>query len=43
MGIKELSEGMSVIGCKWVYKKKEVISEKEGKMFKVGLLTKENG
>ena len=36
----ELPEGKRAIGCKWVYKKKEAISEKEGEKFKACLVAK---
>ncbi|WJZ97361.1 hypothetical protein VitviT2T_015970 [Vitis vinifera] len=36
----ELLEGKRAIGCKWVYKKKEVVSEKEGEKFKARLVAK---
>ena len=36
----ELPKGKRAIGCKWVYKKKEVISENEGEMFKARLVAK---
>ena len=36
----ELLEGKRAIGCKWVYKKKEAISEKEGQRFKARLVAK---
>ena len=36
----ELLEGKRAIGCKWVYKKKEAVSEKEGEKFKSRLIAK---
>ena len=36
----ELPEGKRAIGCKWVYKKKEAVSEKEGEKFKARLVAK---
>ena len=36
----ELPEGKRVIGCKWVYKKKETVSEKYGEKFKARLVAK---
>ncbi|KAL0453640.1 UNVERIFIED_CONTAM: Retrovirus-related Pol polyprotein from transposon TNT 1-94 [Sesamum latifolium] len=36
----QLPKGKKAIGCKWVYKKKPVISEKEGKNFKARLVAK---
>ena len=37
----EPPEGKRAIGCKWVYKKKEAISEKEGEKFKACLVAKD--
>ena len=36
----ELLEGKRAIGCKWVYKKKEVVSEKNGEKFTARLVAK---
>ena len=36
----ELPKGKRAIGCKWVYKKKEAVSEKEGEKFKSRLIAK---
>ena len=36
----ELPKGKRAIGCKWVYKKKEAASKKEGKNFKARLVAK---
>ena len=36
----ELPKGKRAIGCKWVYKKKEAVSENEGEKFKVSLVAK---
>ena len=36
----ELPKEKRAIGCKWVYKKKEVVSEKDGKKFKARLVAK---
>ena len=36
----ELPKGKRAIGCKWVYRKKEAISEKEGEKFKAHLVAK---
>ena len=36
----ELPKGKMAIGCKWVYKKKEAVSEKKGEKFKAHLLAK---
>ena len=36
----ELPKGKRAIGCKWVYKKKEAVSKKEGENFKARLVTK---
>ena len=38
--LMELHKGKRAIGCKWVYKKREVISEKEGEKFKAHLVAK---
>ncbi|KAE8715770.1 hypothetical protein F3Y22_tig00110160pilonHSYRG00432 [Hibiscus syriacus] len=35
-----LSEGKKPIGCKWVYKKKPTVTEKEGEKFKARLVAK---
>ncbi|KAE8699949.1 hypothetical protein F3Y22_tig00110569pilonHSYRG00219 [Hibiscus syriacus] len=35
-----LPEGKKSIGCKWVYKKKPAVTEKEGEKFKASLVTK---
>ena len=40
MGFGGASKGKRTIGCKWVYKKKEVVSEKDGKNFKARLVAK---
>ncbi|KAL0337632.1 UNVERIFIED_CONTAM: Retrovirus-related Pol polyprotein from transposon TNT 1-94 [Sesamum calycinum] len=37
----QLPEGKKTIGCKWVYRKKPAVSEKEGKKFKARLVAKE--
>ncbi|KAL0459209.1 UNVERIFIED_CONTAM: Retrovirus-related Pol polyprotein from transposon TNT 1-94 [Sesamum latifolium] len=37
----QLPEGKKAIGCKWVYKKKPTVSEKEGKKFKARLVAKD--
>jgi hypothetical protein len=34
----ELPKGKKPIGCKWMFKKKEVVSEKEGERFKARLV-----
>ena len=34
----ELPKGKRAIGCKWVYKKKESVSENEGQKFKARLV-----
>ncbi|KAL0364108.1 UNVERIFIED_CONTAM: Retrovirus-related Pol polyprotein from transposon TNT 1-94 [Sesamum angustifolium] len=36
----QLPEGKKAIKCKWVYKKKLTVSEKEGKKFKAQLVAK---
>ena len=36
----ELPKGKKAIGCKWVYKKKEAVSENEGEKFKARLVEK---
>jgi hypothetical protein len=36
----ELSKRKRAIGCKWVFKKKEVVSEKLGEKFKARLVAK---
>ena len=36
----ELPEGKKQIGCKWVYRKKEAMSEKEGERYKARLVAK---
>ncbi|KAK4411938.1 Retrovirus-related Pol polyprotein from transposon TNT 1-94 [Sesamum angolense] len=36
----QLYEGKKAIECKWVYKKKPTVSEKEGKKFKARLAAK---
>ncbi|WJZ81428.1 hypothetical protein VitviT2T_001271 [Vitis vinifera] len=36
----ELPKGKRAIGCKWVYKKKEAVLEKEGEKFKTHLVAK---
>ena len=36
----ELPKGKRDIGCKWVYKKKEVVLENEGENFKAHLVEK---
>ena len=36
----ELPKGNRAIGCKWLYKKKEAISETEGENFKARLVAK---
>ena len=36
----DLPTGKRAIGCKWVYKKKEAISEKQGEQFKARLVAK---
>ena len=36
----ELPKGKTDIGCKWVYKKKEAVSENEGEKFKACLVAK---
>ena len=36
----ELLERKRAIGCKWLYKKKEVVLEKEGEKFKAHLVVK---
>ena len=36
----ELPTSKRVIGCKWVYKKKPLVLEKEGEKFKARLVTK---
>uniref|UniRef100_A0A2N9G8B6 CCHC-type domain-containing protein n=1 Tax=Fagus sylvatica TaxID=28930 RepID=A0A2N9G8B6_FAGSY len=38
--LTELSKGKKPIGCKWVFKKKEAVSEKEGERFKARLVAK---
>ena len=37
----ELPTSKRVIGCKWVYKKKPLVLEKEGEKFKARLVAKE--
>ena len=39
-GWVELLKGKRAIGCKWVYKKKEAVLEKEGEKFKARLVAK---
>uniref|UniRef100_A0A2N9F230 Reverse transcriptase Ty1/copia-type domain-containing protein n=1 Tax=Fagus sylvatica TaxID=28930 RepID=A0A2N9F230_FAGSY len=39
--LTELPKGKKPIGCKWVFKKKEAVSEKEGERFKARLVAKE--
>ena len=36
----ELSKGKKAIGCKWIFRKKEAFSEKEGEKFKAQLVAK---
>ena len=36
----QFPKGKRVIGCKWVYKKKLAVLEKEGKKFKACLVVK---
>ena len=36
----ELPKGKRAIGCKWVYKKKKTVSEKDGEKFKAHLVAK---
>ena len=36
----DLPTGKRAIGCKWIYKKKEAISEKQREQFKVRLVVK---
>ena len=36
----ELPEEKKTIGCKWVYKKKEAVLEKDGEKFKAHLVAK---
>ena len=38
--LTELPKGKKPIGCKWVFKKKEAVSEKEGERFKARLIAK---
>uniref|UniRef100_A0A2N9EER7 CCHC-type domain-containing protein n=1 Tax=Fagus sylvatica TaxID=28930 RepID=A0A2N9EER7_FAGSY len=38
--LTELPKGKKPIGCKWVFKKKEAVSEKEGERFKARLVAK---
>jgi hypothetical protein len=38
--LMELPKGKKPIGCKWVFKKKEVVSEKERERFKTRLVAK---
>lgn len=38
--LSELPEGKKPVGCKWVYKKKEAVSEKEKERFKARLIAK---
>uniref|UniRef100_A0A2N9HJ44 Integrase catalytic domain-containing protein n=1 Tax=Fagus sylvatica TaxID=28930 RepID=A0A2N9HJ44_FAGSY len=38
--LTELPKGKKPIGCKWVFKKKEAVSEKEGERFKTRLVAK---
>jgi len=38
--LARLPEGMKAIGCKWVYKRKPTVSEKEGEKFKARLVAK---
>ena len=38
--LSELPKGKKRIGCKWVFRKKEAISEKEGEQFKARLVGK---
>ena len=38
--LSELPKGKKSIGCKWVFKKKEAVSEKEGERFKARLVAK---
>ena len=37
----KLSKGKKAIGCKWVYRKKEALSENEGEKFKAQLVAKD--
>ena len=37
----ELLEGKRAIGCKWMYKKKEIVLEKDGEKFKARLVAKD--
>ena len=39
--LSELPKGKKPIGCKWVFRKKEAVSEKEGERFKARLVAKE--
>ena len=36
----EPPKGRKVIGCKWVFRKKEAISEKDGEKYKARLVAK---
>ena len=38
--LTQLLEGKKAIGCKWMYKKKPAVSEKEGEKFKARLVAK---
>ena len=38
--LMELPKGKRAIGCKWVYKRKEAVSKKEGEKFKARLVAK---
>ena len=38
--LAQLPKGKKAIGCKWVYKKKPTLLEKEGKKFKARLVKK---
>lgn len=38
--LSELPKGKKSIGCKWVFKKKEAVSKREGEQFKARLMAK---
>ena len=38
--LAKLPKGKKAIGCKWIFRKKEALSKKEGKKFKARLVAK---